>query len=285
MPAPPRPRRPRGSVRTTPKPREGAEAGGGRRRRRPASSRPATAKAPKAAAKPSPPRVAAKPKPGGAASPRPLQPSRRPPPSPRPLRSRRRAPSPRPLRTPRPRRSPRRSCARSVRRCASPTKRPSARWTSPARSCVTGGASGSAARSSTGSPTRREGIVVADLDQEARPTSRPIWTTRSPSAATSAIRARRRPDLRRRAVVRPRRSLLRERGRGRRRPRLAADWDLALNVNVRAHIAAAQRPHPSAGLTRKSATSHTASAAGIASQIGSAPYAVTKHAAVRSRSG
>jgi NAD(P)-dependent dehydrogenase (short-subunit alcohol dehydrogenase family) len=59
-----------------------------------------------------------------------------------------------------------------------------------------------------------------------------------------------------------------------------ADWDLAFNVNVRAHIAAAERLVPG-WLERGSG--HflvTASAAGIVSQIGSAPYAVTKHAAV-----
>jgi NAD(P)-dependent dehydrogenase (short-subunit alcohol dehydrogenase family) len=59
-----------------------------------------------------------------------------------------------------------------------------------------------------------------------------------------------------------------------------AEWDLAFNVNVRAHIAAAERLIPS-WLERGSG--HflaTASAAGIVSQIGSAPYAVTKHAAV-----
>jgi NAD(P)-dependent dehydrogenase (short-subunit alcohol dehydrogenase family) len=60
----------------------------------------------------------------------------------------------------------------------------------------------------------------------------------------------------------------------------AADWDLAFNVNVRAHIAAAERLLPG-WLERGSGYFlATASAAGIASQIGSAPYAVTKHAAV-----
>src|SRR3954468_6600844 len=59
-----------------------------------------------------------------------------------------------------------------------------------------------------------------------------------------------------------------------------AEWDLALNVNVRAHIAAAERLLPG-WLERGSGYFlATASAAGIASQIGSAPYAVTKHAAV-----
>ena len=59
-----------------------------------------------------------------------------------------------------------------------------------------------------------------------------------------------------------------------------ADWDLAFNVNVRAHIAAAQRLLPG-WLERGSGYFlATASAAGIASQIGSAPYAVTKHSAV-----
>ena len=59
-----------------------------------------------------------------------------------------------------------------------------------------------------------------------------------------------------------------------------ADWDLALNVNVRAHITAAERLLPG-WLERGSGYFlTTASAAGIASQIGSAPYAVTKHAAL-----
>jgi NAD(P)-dependent dehydrogenase (short-subunit alcohol dehydrogenase family) len=59
-----------------------------------------------------------------------------------------------------------------------------------------------------------------------------------------------------------------------------AVWDLALNVNVRAHVAAAERLLPG-WLERGSGYFlTTASAAGIVSQIGSAPYAVTKHAAV-----
>ena len=59
-----------------------------------------------------------------------------------------------------------------------------------------------------------------------------------------------------------------------------AEWDLAFNVNVRAHIAAAERLLE--GFFKQSSDYFltTASAAGIASQIGSAPYAVTKHAAV-----
>ena len=58
------------------------------------------------------------------------------------------------------------------------------------------------------------------------------------------------------------------------------EWDLAFNVNVRSHIAAAERLLPG-WLERGSGYFlTTASAAGIASQIGSAPYAVTKHAAV-----
>ncbi len=59
-----------------------------------------------------------------------------------------------------------------------------------------------------------------------------------------------------------------------------ADWDLALTVTVRAHISAAERLIPG-WLERGSGYFlATASAAGIVSQIGSAPYAVTKHAAV-----
>jgi NAD(P)-dependent dehydrogenase (short-subunit alcohol dehydrogenase family) len=59
-----------------------------------------------------------------------------------------------------------------------------------------------------------------------------------------------------------------------------AEWDLAFGVNIRAHILAAERLLPG-WLERGSGHFlSTASAAGIASQIGSAPYAVTKHAAV-----
>jgi NAD(P)-dependent dehydrogenase (short-subunit alcohol dehydrogenase family) len=59
-----------------------------------------------------------------------------------------------------------------------------------------------------------------------------------------------------------------------------AEWNLAFGVNIRAHILAAERLIPG-WLERGSGYFlSTASAAGIASQIGSAPYAVTKHAAV-----
>ena len=58
------------------------------------------------------------------------------------------------------------------------------------------------------------------------------------------------------------------------------EWDLAFAVNVRAHVLAVRRLLPG-WLERGSG--HflaTASAAGLLTQIGSAPYAVTKHAAV-----
>jgi NAD(P)-dependent dehydrogenase (short-subunit alcohol dehydrogenase family) len=57
-------------------------------------------------------------------------------------------------------------------------------------------------------------------------------------------------------------------------------WDLAFAVNVRAHVLAARRLLPG-WLERGSGYFvATASAAGLLTQIGSAPYAVTKHAAV-----
>jgi NAD(P)-dependent dehydrogenase (short-subunit alcohol dehydrogenase family) len=59
-----------------------------------------------------------------------------------------------------------------------------------------------------------------------------------------------------------------------------AEWELAFAVNVRAHVLAARRLLPG-WLERGSG--HllvTASAAGLLTQIGSAPYAVSKHAAV-----
>jgi NAD(P)-dependent dehydrogenase (short-subunit alcohol dehydrogenase family) len=57
-------------------------------------------------------------------------------------------------------------------------------------------------------------------------------------------------------------------------------WDLAFSVNVRSHVTAAQLLVP--GWLERGAGYFlsTASAAGLLSVIGSAPYAVTKHAAV-----
>jgi NAD(P)-dependent dehydrogenase (short-subunit alcohol dehydrogenase family) len=57
-------------------------------------------------------------------------------------------------------------------------------------------------------------------------------------------------------------------------------WELAYDVNVRAHVLAARRLLPG-WLTRgEGYFVATASAAGLLTQIGSAPYAVTKHATV-----
>jgi NAD(P)-dependent dehydrogenase (short-subunit alcohol dehydrogenase family) len=59
-----------------------------------------------------------------------------------------------------------------------------------------------------------------------------------------------------------------------------AEWDRAFGVNVRAHIVAAERLLPGWLERGHGYFLTTASAAGIVTQIGSAPYAVTKHAAV-----
>ena len=59
-----------------------------------------------------------------------------------------------------------------------------------------------------------------------------------------------------------------------------ADWDTILDVNLRAHIRAAQALIPR---WQKAGAGHfvaTASAAGLLTQIGSAAYSVTKHASV-----
>jgi NAD(P)-dependent dehydrogenase (short-subunit alcohol dehydrogenase family) len=57
-------------------------------------------------------------------------------------------------------------------------------------------------------------------------------------------------------------------------------WETAFAVNIRAHVAAARRLLPG-WLTRgEGYFVATASAAGLLTQIGSAPYAVTKHATV-----
>ena len=57
-------------------------------------------------------------------------------------------------------------------------------------------------------------------------------------------------------------------------------WELALGVNVRAHLYAARALVPGWLERGEGYFLATASAAGLLTQIGSAPYAVTKHAAV-----
>jgi NAD(P)-dependent dehydrogenase (short-subunit alcohol dehydrogenase family) len=57
-------------------------------------------------------------------------------------------------------------------------------------------------------------------------------------------------------------------------------WDHAFAVNVRAHIVAARRLLPGWLERGEGYFVATASAAGLLTQIGSAPYAVTKHGAV-----
>jgi NAD(P)-dependent dehydrogenase (short-subunit alcohol dehydrogenase family) len=59
-----------------------------------------------------------------------------------------------------------------------------------------------------------------------------------------------------------------------------AEWDLALAVNVRAHVYAARHLLPAWLERGEGYFLATASAAGLLTQIGSAPYAVSKHAAV-----
>jgi NAD(P)-dependent dehydrogenase (short-subunit alcohol dehydrogenase family) len=59
-----------------------------------------------------------------------------------------------------------------------------------------------------------------------------------------------------------------------------ADWDRAIDVNLRAHIRAAQLLIPGWVERGEGYFVSTASAAGLLSQIGGATYAVTKHAAV-----
>jgi NAD(P)-dependent dehydrogenase (short-subunit alcohol dehydrogenase family) len=59
-----------------------------------------------------------------------------------------------------------------------------------------------------------------------------------------------------------------------------ADWDRSFAVNTKAHYYAARRLLPHWLERRDGYFLSTASAAGLLTQIGSAPYAVTKHAAV-----
>ena len=59
-----------------------------------------------------------------------------------------------------------------------------------------------------------------------------------------------------------------------------ADWELAFNINVHAHRWAAKYLLPGWLARGEGYFCSTASAAGLLSQIGSAPYSLTKHGAV-----
>lgn len=58
------------------------------------------------------------------------------------------------------------------------------------------------------------------------------------------------------------------------------DWDRIIDVNLRAHIRAAERLVPQWAARGEGYFVATASAAGLLTQIGSAGYSVTKHAAL-----
>jgi NAD(P)-dependent dehydrogenase (short-subunit alcohol dehydrogenase family) len=58
------------------------------------------------------------------------------------------------------------------------------------------------------------------------------------------------------------------------------DWQLAFDVNIKAHVFAARLLVPAWVERGEGYFCSTASAAGLLTQIGSAPYSVTKHAAV-----
>src|SRR4030095_13731608 len=59
-----------------------------------------------------------------------------------------------------------------------------------------------------------------------------------------------------------------------------ADWERIWGVNVKAHLYAARAVLPGMLARGGGSLLHTVSAEGLLTQIGSAPYSVTKHAAL-----
>ena len=148
---------------------------------------------------------------------------------------------------------------------------------------VTGGASGiGRALAERFADDGAKGVVVADLDQEgATDVATDLGNAIAIGCDVADPAHAERPDRRRRAGLRAGRPVLRQRRRrGRRGPREPGRLGPGVQRQRPRSHRAAERLLPG-WLERGSGYFlATASAAGIVSQIGSAPYAVTKHAAV-----
>lgn len=153
---------------------------------------------------------------------------------------------------------------------------------------VTGGGGGIGGALATALARAGATVVVADLDTQAAAAVADAINAERPGAATSSG-----GDVSDTEVIRELIALAEHHYgpvdmyfadmRHHRRPGLEADdgdWDQAIDINLRAHIRAAQLLVPAWVRRGEGYFVSTASAAYLLTQLGGATYAVTKHAAV-----
>ncbi|WP_051298010.1 SDR family oxidoreductase [Brevibacterium album] len=148
------------------------------------------------------------------------------------------------------------------------------------RAVVTGAAGGIGAALASALTERGASVLLADLDPEVARTAAALgqhhWTGDVSSAdGVEALLATAREALGGIDLYFANAGITGAKGIG-----TEEDWDRILDVNLRAHIRAAERLVPEWTARGEGCFVATASAAGLLTQIGAAGYSVTKHAAL-----